>query len=168
MQNETIVNKCDFFEDDFMCYLNGCYKQLFSTALIHTRNYQDAEDVLQEATLFAYKNFNGLKNPVFFKTWLTKILLNIIRKNYKNTKKIQFLDYDCSQLGTVEINDDGIFISEMLNVLDDKSRSIIILKYFSDYTVPEIALIMKMKEGTVKSRLSRSIKKMHDSFREGL
>lgn len=165
MQNEMTENfRINSTDDEFLTLLEGCYKQLFSMALIHTRNYQDAEDALQDALISAYKNFNGLKNRAFFKTWLTKIVLNIIRKNYKKTKDIHVVEYDSLRIDSDGVNEDGVFVAEMLNVLDEKSRSIVILKYFSGYTVPEISSIMKIREGTVKSRLSRSLQKMNESF----
>lgn len=165
MQNElTERSRKSRTHDEFLSLLEDCYKQLFSTALIHTRNYQDAEDALQDALISAYKNFNGLKNRTFFKTWVTKILLNVIRKNYKKTRKMKIIEYDSLQIGTNTINDDGVFVAELLDVLDEKSRNIVVLKYFSGYTVPEISSIMKIREGTVKSRLSRSLHKMNESF----
>lgn len=79
-------------------------------------------------------------------------------------KDIYVVEYNILKIISDGVNEDGVFVSEMLNVLDEKSRSIVILKYFSGYTVPEISLIMKMREGTVKSRLSRSLQKMNDLF----
>lgn len=119
MQNEMAENfRINGTDDEFLSLLEGCYKQLFSMALIHTRNYQDAEDALQDVLISAYKNFNGLKNRAFFKTWLTKIVLNVIRRNYKKTRDIHVVEYDSLQIGSDGVNEDGVFVAEMLNVLD--------------------------------------------------
>ena len=51
-------------------------KALFLVAIAYLHNTEDAKDVLQEAALSAYKAMDGLKNKEYFKTWLTRIVIN--------------------------------------------------------------------------------------------
>ena len=118
-------------------------------------NEEDAKDAISNTIIKVYENISSLKNAEFFKTWITRILINecnnIIRKNSKYV--------ECEEIEKVktdEINILSIAVRDIINKLGNDFKNIVILYYFDDYSVKEISKILDISTGTVKSRLSRA------------
>ena len=118
---------------------------------------EDGEDAAQEAIAAAFNKLNTLKKDEFAKTWLIRILINacygILRK-----KKRELL----MEEGTEDDSKDADYseLYRALNELPADYRVTIVLHYIEGYSVKEIAQILKVTEGTVKSRLSRGRRKL--------
>lgn len=148
---------------------DDCYKQLFAIALLKTNNYHDAQDAVQETYYYAYKNIKKLRQEEFFKTWITKILFNNINKYYLKKKREEDIDQFLNDRNISTENsciNDEIILKDAMETLDKKFYDIVVLHYFVGYSVPEIAKSLGIPEGTVKSRLSRSIEKLRIYFGE--
>lgn len=129
---------------------------LYRVARTLSANESDCEDAVQQAILIAYDKLDNLRNEKFFKTWLTRILIN---ECYKIRRKsgfvISFEDY------TVDIPSDGKIDNELRDAvfrLPIKLRSVIVLYYIEGYSVEETAYMLKLPQGTVKSRLHKARK----------
>lgn len=131
--------------------------QLYRTAYIYVRNREDALDVVQETSYKAFLSIGQLKNEKFFLTWLTKILINcsyeVLRKSMKqvplnNTIELTF---DSKREKREEILD----LLEAVNRLNEKHKNAIILFYFHDLPISEVAKVMDIPKNTVKTYLSR-------------
>ncbi len=121
-------------------------------------NETDCEDAVQEAILKAYTKRNTLKEVNFFKTWLTRILINECYRILR-TKKHE-LSYDAyMQEKTVEDKKNSE-LYRVIKKLDIKHRVPIVLCYIEGYKVSEIASILRIPVGTVKSRLSTGRKQI--------
>ena len=115
-----------------------------------------ALDAVGTAVLKAYLQIHTLRNPEYFKTWITRILINAA---YDEQKKLI-----ChSELPeTIEDSHEEISLEEKYDIntavtrLSEKYRTVIILKYFNEFSVKEIADIMGAPEGSVKAYLSRA------------
>lgn len=129
---------------------------LYKMAYLYTENQQDALDVAGTAILKGYQHIRSLKNPQWFRTWLTRIL---IRCAQDANKKIVYFD----SIDEVEIPEryEGISLEETwdlrnaIELLPEKYRNVIILKYFSEMSVQEIAYVLEIPSGSVKAYLSR-------------
>lgn len=116
---------------------------------------KDCEDAVQEAILKAYQKLHSLKKEAFFKTWLVRILINECYKIRRFRKKIvSYEEYISLKDTYVTENYSELYLSIMK--LDDSLRILVILYYVEGFSVVEVAGILKMREGTVKSRLSRA------------
>lgn len=116
---------------------------------------EDCADAIQETILKAYKSISHLKQPAYFKTWLTKILINECRKILQNRNKIVSIEE--VKLGEKEADEyDDLDLKQAIKELDDELKVIVLLYYFEDLSVKEISEIINIPEGTVKSRLSRA------------
>lgn len=130
---------------------------LYKVAFLYMKNEEDALDVVGTTILKAYQNIHKLKNPEWFKTWMTKIL---IRTALDELKKVVYFD-DLEHAQTVS-HTSGISLEEKYDLnsaidqLSEKYRMVIILKYFSELSVKEIAFVMNIPEGSVKAYLSRA------------
>lgn len=145
-------------EKAFMVLVDGMKHQLYKTAFVKLRNEEDALDAVQEALIKAFSSIGSLRENRFFKTWLIRILLNECHniKKYKN-KVIPTEDHlielkHISESDSIETLD----IHNVLNQLDDIYKEVIDLRYNHDLKFYDIAKILDIPLGTVKSRLNRA------------
>ncbi|MGI5948698.1 RNA polymerase sigma factor [Peptoniphilus sp.] len=139
------------------------YLMLFRTAYLILGNSYDAEDVTQDAFVSIYVNIKSLKDPDKLKPWMFSILKNSAYKKYKN-KKRELPDEEIQlkvDKETYTIEDEFVVKSEIqdaLMSLNKKQREVIVLFYYNDLTIKEIASALGVFEGTVKSRLFKARK----------
>lgn len=120
----------------------------------------DCADAIQEAVLKAYKSISTLKHPEFFKTWFIRILINECKKiNVQKNKVIPMEEVILEKLVSNGI-DESLAIQQMLNLLENELRDVVILYYFEDLPIKDISGMLKIPQGTVKSRLSRARQKL--------
>ena len=103
---------------------------------------------------YSYEKLGTLKEEKFFKTWLTRILINICFRMAKKRKNvISFEDYmpDDISDSSGELSD----IREAVMSLPLKIRTVIVLYYIEGYSIEETGYMMKIPAGTVKSRLHK-------------
>lgn len=127
----------------------------------------DIEDVIQETILKAWRGMSSLKNDKFFKTWLIRILINechtILRQRNRTVELAQNLAEQFSEASTAQ----RIDVWNALEKLDRDMCTVLILYYFEDISSKDIARILEVPEGTVKSRLSRAKEKIGRILSEG-
>ena len=117
----------------------------------------DADDVLQEVYLSAYRNFPGLKNKGSFKSWIISIARNKCN-DYFRTKAAQ-MEISIEELSQQELSAGRLGISvvhtvrETLDRLGDKDKQILYLYFWKELPQTEIAKLLDIPVGTVKSRL---------------
>lgn len=129
-------------------------KALYNTAIIITKNEQDALDALSEAILSCWKNIPLLKNTGNFKTWLTRIVINKCCDILKDRKRFSDTEHECA---AEEYDyDTRMQVRENLMKLQQNDKLILTLFYFNDFSVREIAEILDITTAAVKTRLSRS------------
>lgn len=138
------------------CFVNVVeeYKAaMFRLAFSIVLNKEDAEDVVSEAVLKAYSHLKDLRHTKKMKAWIFQIIVNESKNCLKKRKQLEFfeeLDY-----GSEKTNETGDLF-EFVCQLEERFREVIILYYFEEFKVKEIANILEITEGTVKSRLSRA------------
>ena len=149
---------------------NAAFEKIFEmykvsairTAYLLTNNKTLAEDITQETFVQCYLKINTLKNPAQFKTWFFKILTRIAWKiNTKEKEAIPveniFEIYNTTDNSSVEDNfinkETSEKIMAAINQLEQKQKTVVLLYYYKEFSISEIANIMGCFEGTVKSRL---------------
>jgi RNA polymerase sigma-70 factor (ECF subfamily) len=154
---------------------------LYSAALRMTRNPSDAEDLVQETYLRAYRGFGGFKEGTNLKAWLYKILTNTYINSYRAKKRrpeqVELDDvedfYLYKRLGGLEAVDadrspeaevlDSIpdeAVKRALEDLPEQFRMAVLLADVEGFSYKEIAEIMDVPIGTVMSRLHRGRKQL--------
>lgn len=129
---------------------------LYKMAFIYMQNEEDALDVVQTTVLKGYQHIKKLKNPEWFKTWLTSILIHTAADAGK--KIVYYSDIESRHISARQIGvslEEKCDLNEAILKLPEKYRTAIILKYFSQMSVDEIARTMNAPSGTVKAWLSR-------------
>ena len=128
----------------------------------------DADDVLQEVYLSAYRNFSGLKNKDAFKPWIISIARNKCN-DYFRVKAAQ-MEISIEELSQQELSAGRLGISvvhtvrETLDRLGDKDKQILYLYYWKELPQTEIAKILDIPVGTVKSRLHTAKRNFKDKY----
>lgn len=173
MDIAKLVHKAKKGEDEAFEQLIGSVRQkLYRTAFAYVRNEQDALDIYQETIYTAFISIKTLKTPESFASWITKILvfkaIDFIRKESRH-----FSTDDEKIFAALITPENGDFIlhsmdlSEALDFLNPTVKTIILLRYYHDLSIKEIATIMNSPEGTVKSHLSRAKKELRPILKEG-
>lgn len=142
-------------KEEFTSLVIDSEEMLYKISMSMLKNEKDCEDAVQTAILTAYEKLNTLKKEEYFKTWIVRILINICNKQLNTRNKIvDISDYQ-------NANPSSNFSSEELEVrlavesLPIKIRQVVVLYYTEGFSVKEIKSILKIPEGTVKSRLSK-------------
>lgn len=145
-------------KESFIKNINENRIKMYKTAISILKNEDDANDAIQEALFSAYKNYYNLREKSYFSTWIIRILINkcydIINKN----KKVVYIDDAITQntTGEADTYDVENSLEWVLNKIDKDLKEIVILYYYDELSVNEIAEILEIPKGTVKSRLSRA------------
>lgn len=128
------------------------YRLAFSFVL----SKQDAEDVVSEAVLKAYSHLDELRNIRKMKSWLFQIIVNESKICLKKRNRMELVD-DVSEFEEGNGYEENPYdLLEFVYQLDDNYKEVIMLYYFEEFRVKEIANILNISQGTVKSRLSRA------------
>lgn len=119
----------------------------------------DVEDAIQNTVIKAFENIKTLKQDEFFETWVIRILINECNNIMRKNKRV--LQFQESLV--VETYDDIYEKLDLINAiasLNNELKVITRLYYFEDMSTVEIAKILNIPEGTVRSRLARARKKL--------
>jgi len=133
---------------------------LYKTAFLYMKNEEEALEVYQETVYKAYINLNKLKKPEFFKTWLTRILIN--NANDRLKAKDRYSAVEGIEENVIDENYEKVSLEEKIDLysaidsLSSQYKTAIILKYFQDLSLKDISLAMECPENTVKSYLYRA------------
>ncbi len=150
-------------EEAFFKLIEDNKVSLYKAAKAILNNDDDIADAIQETVIAAYKNIKSLKNDAYFKTWLTKILINKCKDIIAKNKDVLTLD-DYLEEGYTQEFLSKFEIEDMLTNLSKEQKLVISLYYISQFNTREISEILKESEGTIKSRLSRARNKIRKSM----
>lgn len=134
----------------------------YRLAYSYVKNVDDALDIVQESIYKAFSSIDSLKTPSYIKTWFYKIIVNTSLDFLRKQKRMVVVDEEALSgydPGTYDTYRD-IDLQRALEDLPDNYRSIIVLRYFEDLKIEEIAEILDENVNTVKTRLYKSLEKL--------
>ena len=134
------------------------YERYYRLAYSYMRYEDDALDVVQESAYRAIRDCRKVRNKDYLSTWIYRIVVNTALDMLRRKKKENITE----ELPEIPVEDQyqDLELRTVLNQLDDKSRTIILLRYFEDLKLEDIADIVGDNLNTVKARLYRSLKKL--------
>lgn len=163
MNEEVLVRRMKEGDKASFDLLYDKYKNMaLRTAYLITGSLPDSEDVVQDTFVKVFLHCKELKKDSGFKAWMMQIL---VRTAYKAGKRkgrelpddeiIGKADArtEHSSLEQVLVKEEAQMLSEAVSLLPMKQRTVVILFYYQEYSVSEIAEMLGCREGTVKSRL---------------
>lgn len=141
-------------KDSFVQIIGSVKAAVYKVIYAIIGNEENSIEVFDEVVYKSYTNLHTLKHPEFFKTWITRIAINE-SKNFlkKDSKVICMEDYRQEKLiSDAHINiDERIDFENILNKLDVDMRSILIMKFYMNFTFEEIASSMQKPTSTIKT-----------------
>ena len=146
----------------FEKYQNNLYAVAFNVCT----NAEDAEDVVQDTFIQYYSFKKQFDNEQHIRAWLIRVAINKAKnmnRTFWRKNKMSLEDY--METLTFETPESGELFEAAMN-LPEKYRIVIHLFYFEDYTIHEIAKILKLSEGNVKVRLSRARSLLREKLQE--
>lgn len=163
MDENEIIKRCQLGDKEAFEILYEKYitKSLQTTYLI-VSNKSLAEDIVQEAFIECFRDIKYLKQPEAFKSWFYKILFRVSWRIATKERRHKSEELNTDSLRSIETKDNSTdfesieldnLVQKSIANLNDKLRQIIILYYYNDMSVKEIAKVIGCFEGTVKSRL---------------
>ncbi|KPU44293.1 RNA polymerase sigma factor SigV [Oxobacter pfennigii] len=143
----------------FEKFINQNIDNAYRFAYSYVKNQQYAEDVVSQSVIKALSALDKLKEPEFMKSWFYRIIINTsITYLNKNKKSIYIGLDDVEDIDNAVDTYENIDLKEAIEKLPEKYRSIIILRYFEDFSLNEIADITGENLNTVKTRLYKALK----------
>lgn len=128
---------------------------LYRVSMSMLKNEYDAQDAVHDAILIACQERHKLREEQYFGTWLTRILINVCKKQLRQRKRRADIGDSLPDIASRDNPYQSIEIKEAMDKLPEKIRLTMILFYVEDYSIKEIKAILHIPEGTVKSRLNK-------------
>ncbi|ETT59650.1 MULTISPECIES: sigma-70 family RNA polymerase sigma factor [Paenibacillus] len=176
LENELDIKKAQKGDHEaFTRLFRQLESQLYRLAKTILLKDEDCADALQETTLKVYKGLANLKQPKFFKTWVIRILINecnqLLRMRERTIAVAEIPEEPV--VSYVHFEDSGnVDLQSFINQLDESLRLAIVLFYYDDLSIKQIADVLDISEGAVRARLHRArrllSKQIHPVPEEGL
>ena len=134
------------------------YEKYYRLAVSYVRKEQDALDVVQESAYKAVRDCGQLKDKNYISTWIYRIVVNTALDFLRKNKREEAME-DMPEAVWEDRYEEWDF-KEILSRLEEKERTVIVLRYLEDLKLDELARIMDENLNTVKARLYRGLKKL--------
>ncbi|WP_283139638.1 SigE family RNA polymerase sigma factor [Rhizohabitans arisaemae] len=148
--------------EEFRQYVVARGPTLLRAAYTLTGNRADAEDLLQAALTKTYLAWEGIQERAALDGYVRRAMVNIQISWWRRRRLREHL-FDEVPEPSVAPEPDGdlhVQLQEALDRLPPRQRAVVVLRYYEDLTEPEIAKILEINVGTVKSTLSRAVAKL--------
>ncbi len=149
-------------------YIISHQESFYRLAFSYCKNQEAALDIIQEAILKAFSHLSSLKDPNLIRPWFYRILVNeSLTYLRKNKRLIPMLEEEMipSTFNHPDLST-SITLCQEIDRLEEKLKTIIILRFFEDMKLEEIASVTNSNLNTVKSRLYRALKILKQSIEE--
>ena len=140
--------------DEFTARLEPLRHKLYKTALLYLGSESSALDAVDEAVYKGLKSCWKLRQPEYFDTWLTRILINVCYDELRRRKRFVPLE-DLPEESAEDY--DGLPLREALGKLPEQLREVVILRYFTGYTLEETARALGIPRGTAATRQRKAL-----------
>jgi len=163
MDTKELIIGCQKNEIKAQQHLYELYSaKVFSVCLKYSKNYEEAQDNLQEGFLLVFEKIHKYSFQGSLEGWIKRVVINYILQQYRNsTKFFELIDNvalkeESEELETSDQDYSIDFLLKIIQELPDKCRLVFSLYVLDDYSHKEIASMLDISEGTSKSNLSRA------------
>lgn len=142
----------------------------YRLAYSYVKNADDALDIVQESIYKAISSIESLKNPKYIKTWFYRIVVNTSLDFLRKHKRVDVVEQEILERCISGDEDDyeNIDLHRALDELSPNYRTIIVLRYFEDLKIEEVADVLNENVNTVKTRLYRALKMLRVKMEDDL
>ncbi|MEH7381021.1 sigma-70 family RNA polymerase sigma factor [Bacillus sp. JJ1533] len=144
--------------------------KLYKMAYLYMKNEDEALEVFQETVYKALASLKDLKNDTYFSTWITRILINTAIDQLRRKKRVipmerDFLESKAPSYSNKEVDSD---LLNAMKGLDEKYKTVLVLRFYRDFTIKQIAEFLDCPEGTVKTNIHRGIALLRNQLKEDI
>ncbi|GKV65408.1 MULTISPECIES: RNA polymerase sigma factor [unclassified Sporosarcina] len=134
----------------------------YRLAYSYVRNKEIALDIVQESIFKALKSVGSLKESTYLKTWFYRIVINTSIDYIRKNQRVSAMDDDNLLVHLPQIEDEfsDIDLQDAIDQLPPEYKTLIILRFFEDLKIDEIAAVTGQNINTVKTRLYSALKKL--------
>lgn len=159
----------DLEEHSFESLIKNEQEKLYKIAYSYVKNEQDALDILQDTIIKGFKSFEKLKDMNYFSTWITRILINTAIDHLRKAKDVITLEPDWfdprrNEENTTVMTMDLDLVFEKLK---PQQKTLLLLRFYYGYSINEMAEILCLPEGTIKSQLHRTLQLLRAKLENG-
>jgi RNA polymerase sigma-70 factor (ECF subfamily) len=172
MQRDLVERAKSGDLDAFAQLVKASAPRLRGVAHLILRDAHRAEDALQDALLLAWRDVRALRDPEAWDAWLRRLTVRACYKAAGKERRRSRVELRVPpDPGTVRTPDTSAHVAERewvlseLGRLDIDRRTVLVLHYYLDLSLPEVAEILDIPYGTVTSRLHRGLEQMRRSMR---
>lgn len=144
--------------------------KFYRLAFSYVRNQEAALDVVQDAVVNALKGYSNLREKTYLKTWFYRILVhcavNYIRKDTKYCLTEEIPEEEADWKQNTEMTEKKMDLYDAVEALPENLKTIVIMRFFEDMKLSEIASILQTPESTVKTRLRSALDKLSTALKE--
>ena len=164
-KKSNIIKAKNGDNEAFLELINENKLNIYRVARGILSNEHDIEDAIQNTVIKAYEKINTLKKNEFFRTWLVRILINECNEIIRRNKRVVSINESNHE---ERYNDcyENIDLTKAINSLSEELRITTVLFYFEDMSIKDIASVLNIPHGTVRSRLSRARKILREIIGE--
>lgn len=141
-------------EQDYIRRAEALKERLYRTAALYLGSASAAVDAVDEAVYKGFCAYKKLRQPEFFDTWLTRILINVCASELRRRRRELCVEEIPE---TAQEQFDALPLKEALRRLPKALREVIVLRYFTGLTLEETAQALDIPRGTVSSRQKRAL-----------
>jgi RNA polymerase sigma-70 factor (ECF subfamily) len=164
----NLIKKAQNGNDNAFLTLFQQYEhEVYRIAFVYLKNQSDALDVVQETAYRSFKSIKSLKEPKYFKTWLIRIAISYSIDLLRKQKNVIQLKPGFERFISEEFNENidlELTVRDLLERLNEEEKSVIILRFYEDLTIKEVAEIIGIPLGTAKTVLYRALNKLRKDF----
>ena len=165
------VKKRELTDSDFLELIQARENSFYRIAYGYVQNQEDAKDIVQEAVCKAYIGKKRLRDPEKFYPWFYRILVNTSIDTLRRRGRVYYTDAlpepegEPSQESRVL---DEVALYAAIDRLSPDVRTVILLRFFEDMKISEIADVTRTPLSTAKNRLYRGLAALRLDLEEGM
>lgn len=131
----------------------------------HLKNHHDVEDVVHNTVMIVHDKIGQLKEDKYFETWVTTIFINECRSVYRKRRRES--ENRPPAFENIQEAETVVEVLDLLDQLEEIHKEVVILKYIQGFSQKEIAQLLELPLGTVKSRLYRGLRTLRKIIEGG-
>lgn len=139
----------------FAALMEGQKQTLYKVARSYLHSDADAADAIGDTVLSCWEKLDTLRRPEYFRTWMVRILIRKCQDILRQRRRVISLEEAPEPAGEEPGHARAEFLA-LLDSLDEKYRTVLLLYYGEGFSVREIAHILNLNQETVKTRLKRA------------
>ncbi len=172
MQRDLVIAARDGDHEAYAQLVRASFPRLYGVANLILRDSDRAQDAVQDALVLAWKHVRSLRDPDAWDAWLRRLTVRACYKAAKKEKRRTEVEQHVTlDAGSAVTRDHSTELAERdwvigkLDSIDIEKRAVLVLHYYLDLPMPEVAEILDIPYGTAASRLHRGLEALRASMR---